>query len=112
MGYRLHTQIKHEIEYGETEAFNYDTELIDNIICDLCEDCYRSDEYAPKDYEIDKDEFKQMIDTLKDMTDEHFNETYGNGIDGDISREYVIMQFSAMLEECDPNNSYIYLTWF
>ena len=40
MGLRAKAIKKYVVEYGEAEGFNYDSERLENIINDYCEDFY------------------------------------------------------------------------
>lgn len=114
MGHRLHAQKIHVIEYGSTEAFNWAVEEIDNIITDLCPSHWSDDmEHGnPTNYEIDKEEFANMISTLEDMDDEYFEDTYLY-VYSELTREYVIETFKSFLKESENNNSHwVFLTWF
>lgn len=111
MGFRLHAQIKHEIEYGSTEAFNYAQEDIDAIISDLCPTYWSDDMDStyPTNYEIDKEEFAKMISTIEDMTDEYFAENYNT----EIPRNEVLVAFKDFLKESENNGkNWVFLTWF
>ena len=111
MGFRLHAQIKHEIEYGLTEAFNYAQTDIDAIISDLCPGYWSNDMDStyPTEYEIPKDEFANMISTIEDMTDEYFAENY----DTKIPRKDVLDAFKDFLKESENNGKdWVFLSWF
>ena len=67
MGYRLHVAKKYEVEYALGDAFNYKVEEFHNLLS-ACDASY-SGESWDSDFEVTKDDWEKVIDTLKHLYD-------------------------------------------
>lgn len=122
MGYRLHVAKKFVVEYANIEGFNYCEEEFFNLL-DIFGIKYPSDGYI----EIYKEEFKEMIDVLKNydkklplnnpVTGENFEA-------GDFDRIVEIAkemgcsnpvelgnELEKFLNAADPESDYVVFFW-
>ena len=75
MGLRATVIKKYEVEYGNTNGFNWDCSTVSNIISDFCDDFYSGDDgYGGYDentiWEVNKEQFCEMVNELAEMTEE------------------------------------------
>ena len=104
----------HVIKYSDAAHLNYQVDAFDAMISEFCPDRWSNgDAYGnfPTEYEIDKEQFINMISKIKGMTQEEFD-TYDFGFDPEVTVEYLVGALEDLLEEADPNLDIIYLTWF
>lgn len=122
MGLRATAIKKYDIEYGNTQGFNYDSETLDNIISTFCEDFYNGDDGFGGDstneiWEIDKEQFKQMIADIDGMSDEEYNELMDDcevKYSADYQRhtkDYVLNFFKGCLAETQEDSHYVRIGW-
>ena len=112
MGLRATVIKKYEIEYGNTQGFNYDSSTLADIIYEFCDDYYvGDDEYGGHDtneiWEVGKEDFEYMLSEIKKMTDEEFEETFSDR----IGREEVIRVFEGFLAETPEDSNYVRFGW-
>ena len=123
MGLRATVIKKYEVEYGNANGFNYDPETLANIIGNYSSDSYLGgggawgDGYSTDGYwEIPKKDFVEMLEDLRNMSDEDFNENmeeewYAGCDEKPYSRKYVIDVFEGFLEETPEDEPYIRFGW-
>lgn len=123
MGLRATVIKKYEVEFGNANGFNYDPETLDNIISEFCDDYYcGNDEYGGLTtdtfWEIDRNQFCEMVDQLAEMTEEEFNErmekdwfvgTFAD--DKPYSKKYVLDVFTGWLAETPVDSNYVRIGW-
>jgi len=116
MGLRATSVIKYEIEYGNHSGFNYDPDTLGAIIDDYCDDFYSGEDYHDTNviWEINKDQFKDMVSELEDMTEEEFNarmeESWGNG-DEAYTKKYVVGLLKGFLDDTPTKSEYVRIGW-
>ena len=113
MGLRATVIKKYEVEYGKAQGFNYGAEEIASIIYEFCSDYYVGDDGCggcsyDAIWEVDKDEFTEMIDELKKMTDEEYKEQFSRG---EYTREDAISLFEKFLAETPEESLYVRFGW-
>lgn len=114
MGYRLHVAREYKVEYALGDAFNYKVEEFHDLLS-ACRAEYTGDAYD-SDFEVSKDDWIRMIEKLKNL---------GSNNDArekaDIQRciaylgstaEEVIRMLEYYLENSDPENDYLHLSFF
>ena len=123
MGLRATVIKKYEVEYGNANGFNYDPETLDNIISEFCDDYYCGDDgygglSTDAYWEIDRNQFCEMVDQLAEMPDEEFKErmeedwfvgTFAD--DKPYSKKYVLDVFKGWLEETPEDSNYVRIGW-
>lgn len=123
MGLRATVIKKYEVEFGNANGFNYDPETLDNIISEFCEDYYCGDDgygglSTDAYWEIDRNQFCEMVDQLAEMPDEEFKErmeedwfvgTFAD--DKPYSKKYVLDVFKGWLEETPEDSNYVRIGW-
>ena len=118
MGLRATVIKKYEIEYGNANGFNYDNYTLANIIGCFCDDYFCGEDCNTDSiWEIDKEEFKEMVDRIKNLSDEEFDsymESWFDGVFSDdkpYSKKYVLDVFEGWLEETPENSNYVRIAW-
>ena len=123
MGLRATVIKKYEIEYGDTQGFNYDPDTLNNIISEFCNDYYNGDgaydgPSTDAYWEIDKDEFREMYTKLSLMPEDEFNERmkedwfYGTSSDDKpYSKKYILDVFGGWLNETPMDSNYVRIGW-
>lgn len=123
MGLRATVIKKYEVEFGNANGFNYDPETLDNIISEFCDDYYCGDDgygglSTDAYWEIDRNQFCEMVDQLAEMPDEEFKErmeedwfvgTFAD--DKPYSKKYVLDVFKGWLEETPKDSNYVRIGW-
>ena len=123
MGLRATVIKKYEVEFGNANGFNYDPETLDNIISEFCDDYYCGDDgygglSTDAYWEIDRNQFCEMVDQLAEMPDEEFKErmeedwfvgTFAD--DKPYSKKYVLDVFKGWLEETPEDSNYVRIGW-
>lgn len=123
MGLRATVIKEYKIEYGNCNGFNYDAETLNNIIGEFCDDFYNGDDgwggiNTSAFWEIGKEQFAQMIEDIKAMPDEEFDEKmkedwFESPFEDEkpYSKKYVLDVFEGWLEETPENSNYVRLGW-
>ena len=113
MGLRATVIKKYEIEYGNTQGFNYGASELAGIIGEFCDDYFVGDDgyggcNSDAIWKVDKMEFQGMLIEIKAMTDEEFKEEFPH-VEQD--REEVIRVFQGFLEETPDREYYVRFAW-
>ena len=117
MGLRATVIKEYKVEYGNTAGFNYGTDLMADIIRDYCTAYYIGANGEPDSgtiWEVDKDEFKAMLEAFRNMTDEEYQDKLNDGwcnTGDDITREEVIRVFEGFLNETPENETWVRFGW-
>ena len=123
MGLRATVIKKYEVEYGNANGFNYNPDTLANIIIDFCEDAYTGDDdcgghSTDAIWEIDKEQFRNMVDQLEEMPTKQFNERmltdwfWGTFSDEKpYTKNYVMDVFKGWLAETPENSNYVRIGW-
>ena len=123
MGLRATVIKKYEVEYGNANGFNYDPGTLANIIGEYSSDSYLGGDgnwdlgYSMDSYwEIPREDFVEMLEDLRAMSDEDFNEKMEEDwYDGDeekpYSKKYVLDVLEGFLEETPEDECYVRLGW-
>lgn len=123
MGLRATVIRKYVVEYGNANGFNYNADTVYNIISEFCDDFYAGDdEFGGVDtnaiWEVDKEQFAEMVKELREMTAKEFNErmkdewfqgTFSD--DEPYSKKYVLEVFQAWLDETPEDSLYVRFGW-
>ena len=112
MGLRATVIKKYEVEYGKAQGFNYGAEEIASIIYEFCSDYYVGDDGCggcsyDAMWEVDKDEFADMIKKIKKLTDEEYKERFSR----EYTREDAIRLFEGFLAETPEDSLYVRFGW-
>ena len=123
MGLRATVIKKYEVEYGNANGFNYDPGTLANIIGEYSSDSYLGGDgnwdlgYSMDSYwEIPREDFVEMLEDLRAMSDEDFNERmeeewYDGGEEKPYSKKYVLDVLEGFLEETPEDELYVRLGW-
>jgi hypothetical protein len=123
MGLRATVIKKYEVEYGNANGFNYNPETLDNIISEFCDDYYCGDDgyggcSTDAYWEIDRNQFCEMVDQLADMPEEEFSQRMEEDWfcahfteDKPYSKKYVLDVFIGWLAETPVDSNYVRIGW-
>ena len=123
MGLRATVIRKYEVEYGNANGFNYNADTVSNIIGEFCENFYCGDDgygglSTDAIWEVDRDEFSDMVEKLKAMPEEEFDKRmkedwfYGTfSDDKPYSKKYVLNVFEGWLAETPESSLYVRFGW-
>lgn len=123
MGLRATVIRKYVVEYGNAMGFNYDPDTVSNIIGEYCDDFYCGDDgfggnSTDAIWEVDKEQFSDMVNELRDMPkdefDERMKEDWFQGVFTDVepySKKYVLEVFRAWLDETPEDSLYVRFGW-
>ena len=118
MGLRATVIKKYEIEYGDTQGFNYGADALASLIYEFCNDYSVGDDGCGGSnteaiWEVDKDEFAGMIEEIKGMSQEDLDEligchhTFNDGWD----KDEVVGVLQGFLDETPENALYVRFAW-
>lgn len=113
MGMTLSVAKFYRVEYDQKSYFNGDWKNeINDLIRLKCETSYfiGSDYDSDSDIIVNKDEFINLINWLKEMTDEEFKNECDVCCGSD--RAELISALENILDSADPDNSFMKLSWF
>jgi hypothetical protein len=123
MGLRATVIKTYKVEYGNANGFNYDPDTVSNIIGEFCDDFYNGDDgYGGANtdsiWEVDKEQFTNMIQELQEMPEEEFNEEmrehWFSGVFSDdepYSKKYILDVFGGWLNETPKDSNYVRIGW-
>ena len=120
MGLRATVIKKYEVEFGEGRGFNYDPGTLANILTDFSDDVYTGDDgyggYSTDAYwEMDKEEFKDMVGALFSMPEEEFDqrmkEDWFEGHDEPYQKNAIVKLFRSWLEQTPENYDLVRIGW-
>jgi hypothetical protein len=118
MGLRATVVTKYEIQYGDTQGFNYGADELSTIIREFCDEFYDGDDGCGASstdtiWEIDKQEFADMLEEIKGMSEEEFVERIRSHSVYDVNwnKEYIVDKFEGYLRETPENSNYVRLAW-
>ena len=123
MGLRATVIKKYEVEYGNANGFNYNPDTVYNIISEFCDDFFGGDDgYGGTStdaiWEVDREQFCEMVNELAEMTEEEFDErmkedwfsgTFSD--DKPYSKKYVLDVFIGWLAETPKTSNYVRFGW-
>lgn len=108
MGYRLHVRKINRIEYS-TGSFNNMGDSVMPVLHDFPGDHWVSEDDCR--LEINKDDFRDGIRKLKEMTSEQFKASYPR-FTPEMTKEELVETLEELLEEADPDGDVVALDWF
>lgn len=117
MGLRACALKKREIELGDSAVLNWASEELDAVISEFCEDYFTGGDYASTDttWEVDKEQFKEMIDKIENLSDEEYNEIVrGTAVlaGEEPSRKTMLEALKALYADgVQAGKEYIYIVW-
>ena len=118
MGLRATVIKKYEIEYGDTQGFNYGSDILATLIYEFCSDYFVGDDgYGGSDtsaiWEVSKDDFTFMLNNIKEMSDEELYDTLGrrHGFDDGWDKDEIIRVFEGFLKETPEDSNYVRFAW-
>ena len=111
MGYRLHVAKEHKVHYATGDAFNYKVEEFHHLLS-ACDATYTGESWD-SDFEVTKDDWQKVIDKLKNLdAQEEKTEIQECIKELEYSTEEVIESMEYFLKESDPDNDYLFLSYF
>ena len=125
MGLRATSVKKYEIEYGNHSGFNYDPDTLSSLIMNFVDDFYNGDDgcggnSTDQIWEIDKQSFADMLQQIKDMPEEEFDELMNScdvhagmeNRDYDVyTKKYVVDLFQGFLDDTQEDSNYVRIGW-
>ena len=114
MGYRLHVAREYRVEYALGDAFNYKVEEFHNLLS-ACGVEYTGDEYD-SEFEVSREDWTIMIEKLKNL--DSINDAREKAdirkciADLESTAEEVIRMLEYFLENSDPDNDNLHLSFF
>lgn len=113
MGYRLHCATKYEVKYSTGDAFNYKCEEFHNLLT-ACRADYTGESWDPE-FEVSKEDWNNAIAKLKAL--ETLNPDERSGIEEAIKEmelgvDEIVSSMEYFLENADPNNDSLHLSYF
>lgn len=118
MGYRLHSQTKHEIKYGAHSGLNRCSDFVNTLIGDNTNAWFNDSDYvgSATEIEVEKEEFANLIKSLENgtITDEDLSSyhlPFGEEYNVSEMRQRLITLFKGFLEDAKETDM-VYLSWF
>lgn len=125
MGLRATSVTIYKIEYGNHQGFNYDPDTLNNLIMNFVDDFYNGDDgcggnSTDQIWEIDKQSFADMLQQIKDMPVEEFDELMKGcdvhagmeNRDYDVyTKKYVVNLFQGFLDDTQEDSNYVRIGW-
>lgn len=117
MGLRATVIKKYEVEFGNTGGFNYGTDGLAAIIRTFCTSNYFGDEDVCPDsgavWEVDKEEFRQMLDDIRQMTHEELVSRIReeNYYEDEWSKDEIVRVFEGFLSETPDEYDIVRFAW-
>ena len=110
MGLRATVIKKYEVEYGDTQGFNYEADELAGLLTDFCDDCFVGDDGCGgcdtnPFWEVDKEQFTQMLAEIRDMDAHDFSEDY------DLEKGETVRVLEGFLKETPENSLYVRIAW-
>lgn len=111
MGLRATSVKKYEIEYGEHQGFNHNSEGLYEIISYFCEDFFYGENGVSTEvvWEIEKGEFKRMIDAIKGLNSEEYEELVG--INCEYSKDEIVPILNGFVLDTPADSDYVHIGW-
>ena len=118
MGLRATVIRKYEVEYGNTQGFNYGAEELAAIIREFCEDYFIGDDgFGSYDmasfWEVDKKQFENMLNEIKGMSQKEFVERVRrfSVYEDQWNVDYIVKVFQGFLDETPEDSNYVRFGW-
>ena len=114
MSYTLHVCRKYDVEYGETEAFNYKCEEFHDLLQAVGAEF--TGESTDSTFEVSRSDWtEKLIGKLRNLDDQE-EDVKEDILDAtsclNLTPEEIIDIAERLLEESDPNNDYLVLTFY
>ena len=113
MSYRLHVAKVYKVEYALGDAFNHKCEEFHNLLS-ACQVEYTGESYD-SDFEVSKDDWKKVIDKVKNLysLDDNEREEIKGAIDdlGSTTDE-VIDMLEYYLNNSEPDDDCLHLSFY
>lgn len=114
MGYRLYVHKRHIIEY-DGGYFNWKNQSINEILSSFCAYNGNSDTTfsADDEIEVSRESFKAMLEKFKDVERiPDILEEEGLSMPEGYSPQMLYDALKSLYDSADPNNDYIFMSWF
>jgi len=114
MGLRATVIKKYEVSYGDTQGFNYDSEVLADLLNHFCDSAYCGGGYHSTNaiWEVPRGEIQGMVDRISSMTDTEFAEACEKATGTDnYTREEVLDVFRGWLAETPADSPYVRFGW-
>lgn len=115
MSTRAHVITKYEVKYG-SEGLAWGQDFLESLADEYIEDSYTGGEYHSDeaDWEFNKEEFKEMVETLDKMSKRSYNRKCKDwGVNPkDYPKDYVVELFQTWLKETPKKSDYVRISWF
>ncbi len=118
MGLRATVIKKYEIEYGDTQGFNYGADTLARLISSFCKDYSVGDNECCGNntnaiWEVDKDEFAGMLEQIKGMSQDKLDFILWRRhvVDDGWGKDEVVRVLQGFLDETPENALYVRFAW-
>lgn len=118
MGLRATVIKKYEIEYGNTQGFNYGSDVLASLIYEFCNDYFVGDDgYGGSNtdaiWEVNKDEFTYMLNEIKEMSQEELYDILGrrHTFNEVCDKDDIIRVLEGFLKETPEKSKYVRFAW-
>lgn len=114
MGLRATVIKKYEVSYGDIQGFNYDSDVLADLLNHFCDSAYCGGDYHSTYaiWNVPREEFQGMVDRISSMTDTEFagacEEATGTN---NYTREEVLDVFRGWLAETPADSRYVRFGW-
>lgn len=112
MGFSCHVAKLYQVAFGYACFSGSEQKYVNSTLHDLCPELWHSDEYVGTSQDLEglKDELKTAIKEIENNKEKFNQEIKDMGLN--LPAEDMISSVKAMLENGDPNNDFIRLSWF
>lgn len=118
MGLRATVIKKYEIQYGDTQGFNYGSDALVTLIYEYCNDYFVGDDgYGGSNtdaiWEVDRDEFAGMLEEVRLLSQKDLDDLLGRrqAFNDTWPKEEVIRVLEGFLNETPEDSCYVRFAW-
>ena len=118
MGLRATVIKKYEIEYGDTQGFNYGSDVLCALIYEFCNDYFVGDDGCggsdtDATWEVNKAEFANMLEEIRELDQEELDDIIGNRhtFNNSWPKEDIIRVLEGFLKETPEDYNYVRFGW-
>lgn len=118
MGLRATVIKKYEIQYGDTQGFNYASDILVALLYEFCNDYFVGDDgYGGSNtdaiWEVDKDEFAGLIEEIRLLSQEELDDILQRHhcFNKDWPKDDILRVLEGFLKETPEDSCYVRFAW-